>query len=422
MGSGDKPAPTNFAQSAYSEANSASMSDADSSVSQSASIERPASVAAATPVLPKKGMSALSKIFITLSFVVALAAGGAAGWVWYSTQQSAVQQQLAQQEIDRTLQQQRNQIAELTTLLNQINSKDAQQAEQLQRMRKSDEQVLARVASFETQVTELTGAHRIDWMLKEAEHFVVVAEQRLSLLSDVDGALALLTEADDLVRDMREPATRKLRAALTQDLIALRAAATSAVDTEGNFAVIEALIGRVAGLEKAMVTYVAEPDTKSTSDVIEASDSVAMGPWDRFIGKLSGFAQSLYRVETIGDAEIKPFLRADQQEYLRQNIYVLLEQAQLTLLRTDYVGYKLSLEQARKRISEHLNVAVPETQAVVAELDRLIAKDMVANVPSIEQSVRALQVFREYWQQEKVDRELQRSQLDTESSSTNSQQ
>ncbi len=105
-------------------------------------------------------------------------------------------------------------------------------------------------------------------------------------------------------------------------------------------------------------------------------------------------------------------LLADQQEYLQQNIFVLLEQAQLSLLRTDYVGFKVSLKQARKRIEQYLRTDTPEAEFVLAELQSLADIPMVTAVPSIESSVTALQVFRDYWQQEKIERQLQKNQLE----------
>ena len=149
------------------------------------------------------------------------------------------------------------------------------------------------------------------------------------------------------------------------------------------------------------------------------------GGWNRFVGRLGGFVESLVRVRVNDETTIKPLLLADQQEYLQQNIFVLLEQAQLSLLRTDYVGFKVSLKQARKRIAQYLRTDTPEAKFVLAELQSLADTPMVTVVPSIEKSVTALQVFRDYWQQEKIERQLQKNQLEaftSSSSQTNNDQ
>ena len=367
---------------------------------------------ASAPVLQSKGMSTLSKLVVTLSLLCALGAGGAVAWLWITDQQQQVQQQLAQQKNENTLQDLNRRITALTSQLTQLRASDTKRQNLLGGVTKSTSMLQGRLASVESQMTELTGAHRVDWMLKEAEHFVVVAERRLSLLSDINGSLALLTEADNLVREMQEPATRKLRGALTKDIMALREASSKHVDSESVFARIELLMSKIVGLEKAALTFRAGEEALVSNGAVEANVDKDSRGWDRFVGRLIGFVESLVRVRVNDETTIKPMLLADQQEYLQQNIFVLLEQAQLSLLRTDYVGFKVSLKQARKRIVQYLRTDTPEAKFVLAELQSLADIPMVTVVPSIENSVTALQVFRDYWQQEKIERQLQKNQLE----------
>ncbi len=375
--------------------------------------DTPVSQIASAPILQRKGMSIISKLIVTLSLLCALGAGGAVAWLWIADQQQQMQQQLAQQNIENTLQDQDRKIAALTTQLTQLSTSNTKRQNLLGGVTKSTAMLQGRLASVESQMTELTGAHRVDWMLKEAEHFVVVAERRLSLLSDINGSLALLTEADNLVREMQEPATRKLREALTRDLMALREASSKHVDSEGIFTRIELLMSKIEGLEKAGLTFRSGEEALVSNDVLETADAVEeSGGWNRFVGRLAGFVESLVRVRVNDETTIKPMLLADQQEYLRQNVFVLLEQAQLSLLRTDYVGFNVSLKQASKRIEQYLRTDTPEAKFVLAELKGLTDIPMVTVVPSIESSVTALQVFRDYWQQEKVARQLQKNQLE----------
>jgi len=372
----------------------------------------PVSQIASAPVLQRKGMGIFSKLVVALSLLCALGAGGGVAWLWITDQQQQMQQQLVQQNTENTLRDQKRQIAALVTQLAELSAGDTKRQSVLGGMTKSTAMLQGRLASVESQMTELTGAHRVDWMLKEAEHFVVVAERRLSLLSDINGSLALLTEADNLVREMQEPATRTLRVALTKDLMALREASSKNVDSEGIFTRIELLMSKVEGLEKAALTFRAGEEALVSGEVVETAVVEESGGWNRFVGRLAGFVESLVRVRVNDETTIKPMLLADQQEYLQQNIFVLLEQAQLSLLRMDYVGFKVSLKQAGKRIEQYLRTDTPEATFVLEELKALADTPMVTVVPSIESSVTALQVFRDYWQQEKIERQLQKNQLE----------
>ncbi|PIE40589.1 MAG: hypothetical protein CSA49_07695 [Gammaproteobacteria bacterium] len=268
--------------------------------------------------------------------------------------------------------------------------------------------VIGRVSAIEGQMAEVTGSNRVDWMLKEIEHFIMVAERRLSLLGDVDGALALMMEADQLVRDMSEPGARPLRNAIKKDLAALQAASDTSVDTEGLFAQISLLNAEVSGLMSTSINY------EMSLPVKDVDQTLPKAGFEYFMYEVREFIKTLVRVQRVTDGEIKPLLLQDQQAFIEQNIQLLLEQAQLALLRGNQVVYTTSLTEAAKRVVNYLRTDTVAGAAFIASLKKLSQMNVQPEVPSIENSVRAVQVFRDYWQKEKVERLLGRAAIEAE--------
>ncbi|MCG8670114.1 MAG: uroporphyrinogen-III C-methyltransferase, partial [Pseudomonadales bacterium] len=93
-------------------------------------------------------------------------------------------------------------------------------------------------------------------------------------------------------------------------------------------------------------------------------------------------------------------------------IQLLLEQAQLGLLRGDQAVYTASLNEAAKRVKAYLRTNTGEAEAFLTKLSDLSAAIVQSDVPSIEGSVRAVKVFRDFWQQEKIERQLGRNAIE----------
>ncbi|MCG8315703.1 MAG: uroporphyrinogen-III C-methyltransferase, partial [Pseudomonadales bacterium] len=207
-----------------------------------------------------KQSSKASGVFAGLAIVFSLIAFGVAGYVWYEFRLKQADTASENVALLRDIESQQGQIntllGEIASLQSQVQSAQSETSS----IRASGNELGDRMAAVEGQVAELTGAQRIDWMLKEVEHFVMVAERRLSLLGDVDGATALMFEADQLVLRMAEPAARPLRTAIKDDLYALEQAGSAAIDIEGLFAQLSLLKKQVALLEPAAVRYEAAPN------------------------------------------------------------------------------------------------------------------------------------------------------------------
>ena len=364
----------------------------------------PAVTAAKTPEkIPEKKsaktvtrMSGFGRTMIALTLIIALAAAVGAGGLAYWMQMQRVQ---ALEDMARLQNELNDRTAQITQLRNEMNQTTAhlkQDRQAIQKAGTAREDLATRMAALEKQVAVVTGSHRIDWMLKEIEHFILLAERRVSLLGDAKGALALLQEADAISRDLNEPAARSLRESLAKDTHALKIAAETSVDIDGIFLRLSKLVERVPQLN--IPRYELVQTEPLTSEGTVPADGVELF-WHRF----TRFLTSLVRYQK--HEKQKPVLLTSQRDYMAQSIVLLLEQGQLALLRGDNNAYRLSLREARDRIDQFKQLQERESRLFIDELEALSAIKLQPVMPTLEDSVRAVQVFREFWAKEKIQRE-----------------
>lgn len=342
-------------------------------------------------------LSVAARLTLTLALLLSFAALGGAGYLFYLQQLERMSYKQDQMSLTSQISERGTQITALKNELQQATQQLAQDRAALIKANESRSQLQGRMAALEKDIAQVTGSHRIDWMLKEVEHFIFVAERRLSLLGDVSGALALLQEADDIARAMQEPAVRPLRDALVKDMHSLTLAAETSVDTDGLFVRIDQLVDRVPALNiPRYELYQESPGASSAAPLPENGLPLF---WRRF----TDFLGSLIRFQKHEKA--KPLLLTAERDYLAQSIVLLLEQSQLALLRSDTQAYRLSLMEARRRVDSYIHLQTQESKLFLSELDALVQIKLRPPLPGIQDSVRGVQVFREFWAREKIERE-----------------
>ena len=108
-------------------------------------------------------------------------------------------------------------------------------------------QISNRMKRVEDQVDRLLAVDRRAWLGQEAIFLTRLAGQRLLVARDVDAALSLLGQADELLRDTGEPRFESARLAIARDRAAL--AAVPKVDQVGLYARLSAIIDQVDQLQ-----------------------------------------------------------------------------------------------------------------------------------------------------------------------------
>lgn len=349
----------------------------------------------------------LPRTVLALSLLLAVAAAALVGYQFYLFQQEKIQLLADREAINATLQSRAGRLDKLEGDITQLTQQLKQERDALKSANQNRELLQSRISVLEKDIAAISGAHRIDWMLREVEHFITVAEQRLTLLGDARGALALLQEADDIVRAMQEPSARPLREALVRDVHKLKLAADTNVDVEGIFLRLSALSDRVVKLGIPSFELKQEPLQPQAGEALPEEGPALF--WYRF----KRFLSSLYDYQK--HPKGRPITLTEDREFLARNVIMLLQQAQLALLRGDNEAYRVSLTGARERVEMYIQQRTGETQFFVAELSELLSVKLRPALPTIEESTRAVRVFRDYWNKEKLIREQQALKLEQQS-------
>lgn len=344
--------------------------------------ETPASNAGQTKALPNAGKAArqsarMHPLSMVNLFLIAGLAGvaGYGGWLaWQQQQQTAAEMAVLRDRLQQT----QNEASALAATEGELLVKT-------EGLLKQASSLAEQVAHNTDRLGKLPGAERQDWLLAEAEYLMRMANQRLQLERDWSGALSMLQAADNVLVETRNPAYSKVRAQLAKEMLALRAA--PALDYTGAVLRLQALQEAIPQLPWVPERMLPEAQTEVSEEPAAASDlSWYEGLWQRL-------SQALVGMVRIRDREVpvQGPLSPDQQYYLQQNMHLMLEQAQIALLRQQADLYQHSLKRVADWLNEYLMMADDQARAVQASLQELQQWNVAPAIPDISNSLQLLQ-------------------------------
>lgn len=291
---------------------------------------------------------------------------------------------------------------ELTSLSEQqqqLAASRQQQQAQLQttqqQLHDANERILAaeqRLAAQNKRLLAMSTITREDWLLAEAEYLLKLANQRILIERSAGGAEALLTEADKILRDLDDPDLFALRKAVNNDLASLRL--VQKIDAEGIYL-------QINGLVEQITTLPIRPDRKQVLGINEKpvsqkldSELTAENWWEAIKNNMRAFLASLRSYISIDRHGEKPtpILAPESAQYLQQNVRLMMERAQLALLREQQAIYQNSLLQAEKYLSDYYPKSAP-VAAFREQLQALSQKNIEVKLPDITGSLELLHAY-----------------------------
>jgi len=234
-----------------------------------------------------------------------------------------------------------------------------------------------------TTLLEAGNRTRTDWLLAEAEYLLRVANQRLLIEKDIKGAASALQAADDVLAESDDIGVYPVRQQLAREMLALKSIV--AVDRTGLYLQLEAVIDSVHLLTDQALIHENAPGfmlTADTSDVNAGEPSMAVRAWQ-------SFTRTLKEVVVVRrlDEQVKPLLSPDQSAYARLNLQLMLEEAELAVLRGNQALYQKSLEKARTTVQEWYNADNARIGALADTLGELASRNVDPELPDISRSL-----------------------------------
>jgi uroporphyrin-3 C-methyltransferase len=343
---------------------------------------------------PAPRRSALAVLCLLL--IIILAAGG--GWFGWQMWQQLEQLQRSSPAstpvapapkafdpsgINRQLSELKQQLAAHSKRLKQL---------QNQRSDTSDIQRLgSQLAAMQQRLQAFSDTSRDDWKLAEAAFLLRLASQRMLLEHNSGEAIALSQAADRILRDQQDPDLFAVRQTLAQQLTALKM--VQPIDREGLYSRLQALINQVEELNK-LQGYQREPVGPEAEATQRGASTKAHTPWQKVKASVNRAFASLGRYIRVSQREQKaaPLLPPEQRYFLTQNLRLMLEQAQLGLLREQPSVYRQSLAKAQQWIGEHF-AKDKRSSVMLDELAQLQQQPIQVALPNINQALKQLQSY-----------------------------
>ncbi len=302
---------------------------------------------------------------------------------WYFAQQYMVQQQLLENVQAQLQQQQRATQMQQDTLAATVEQRLEDQQNDVQQ---AMNELAQRVDNTAARVLALSSVNRDDWKIAEAEYLLRLANQRVLLERNSGNAVALAQNVDEILRDLNDPDLFPVRKALASEMSELTLAGD--IDREGVYLRLLALSEQIEKLP--LIEPLGSTEEIWPEDEPQENDSLWVKTKRGFMNVLKKFSHHL-RVRDHSQP-VPAILAPDNQIYLKQNMRLMLEQAQAALLREEAQVYQSSLQKAQEWLKTYfpLNTQSVAAQAELADLQNVI---ITQSLPNFAESTALLKTY-----------------------------
>ena len=218
------------------------------------------------------------------------------------------------------------------------------------------------------------------WAQAEVIFLLRIANQRLGLAADRDGAIEALEIADQRLADIGVPAFTPVRAEIADEIRSLQA--VEIADIEGIAHQLASFAGSVQSLPLVESGRDQQPDTEET---------VATDEWsfDRAISKIKQAFGGMVRVSH-SDEEITPVLVPRERFFLLRNLELQFEMARLSAIQKDQANFEQSLDTAASWTRKYFDTSDAEVGNILAAIDSMKMTRLSPSLPDISTSLSLL--------------------------------
>ena len=326
-----------------------------------------------------------------IALLLALIALAGVGYLYWMQMQTGSQISQSQQQtsaaVEQALSQNKQQInQQLSTVNQQLGTLKNNAAKEQSNITELQERLTRSIQ----QVTAEQRNTKKDWLLAEVEYLLRLANQRVLMEQTPQGALQLLRSADKILGESDDVTIYDIRKAVAADIAALEAVPT--LDTEGVFLRLGALSAQIEQLQVIPLTEqhkLPEIVDQVTSDEFASNWGEDMKQaWAKVSDKFNQLVVIQDRSEPI-----EPLLSPQQSYYLQQNLHLMLEQAQLSLLQRKPESYLNSLTKAQQWVGTYFEQNHSNTQALLKALKELEQVEVAPEMPEISGSLTELKSY-----------------------------
>lgn len=321
----------------------------------------------------------LSILWFVLIILLFSATGAGAYYLW--------QQQLKlsqQQQNNQDLQQ--SQVSELRTKIDGLTQSIEKQAGSIESSNsqiKTLQEQQQLIAEISQKAIDITNRQQKDWILAEIDYLLRMANRRLQIARDINGAIAAMQSADQRLHDLADLSLFGIRQQLSKDIANLKA--LHEVDVNGTAMALDQMLVHLSELPyKSVIDEVKtqlENDQKSSDQQTESTG---------FVDSVLNTVMKIGDIK-IHDRSIEPASSREQQQFIEQMLRTYLLGARLAVLRYDQTQYIHDLEQAQNLLHGHYKASDNRVNQMKSDLATFASLNLTPDLPNINQSWSMLQ-------------------------------
>jgi uroporphyrin-3 C-methyltransferase len=346
-------------------------SAAAAKVDNKAAVKKTKSAAKKTDI----GKPLWPKLLLALTLIIAVTATGWLGWTeWQQRLADAEEFNARLVSLDTSYRaiEQQSQLAE---------KRWSQRSDQMLQVLTN---IQLRLNNQGKRLVELGSTTRSDWLLAEASYLARLANQRLQTERSTKSPMALLQNVDVILKQLDDPELLPVRRAVAADITALQLAGE--VDSAGLYLELSALAEAVVKLSVLKPMTKTMPEPKQTENAIDEQPKLR--------GMVTGFITSVSQLIRVSQRSqpIEPLLQVYEEAIVRQNLRLMLEQAQSAVMREEQAIYSQSLEKAQRWLAQYFQLN-PSATVIQQRLANLSDIEVVQQLPNISDSLQAIETL-----------------------------
>lgn len=239
------------------------------------------------------------------------------------------------------------------------------------------------LVTVQQQQNAVSSDANLEWKILEAEYLLGIASQKLQLQADLTSAIALLESADEALLASGSNSVFAVRQAIADDLLLLRE--VTPVDHSGIYLRLDALIGQVQSID----LLESMRDSFQNRRDQESQPVQAVSEGSGVIDASLSFLSSVFVWRKWDEAPVA-MIAPGQDTLIKQNLRLVLEQAQLALLLRDSTLYRRSIENGIEWLRRYTAPDSTIGRSLQSSLNELLALDIDPPLPTLERTLDAI--------------------------------
>lgn len=226
-----------------------------------------------------------------------------------------------------------------------------------------------------------------DWTLAEIAYLLTIANHRVLLVQDIDGALTALKVADERLRRLNNPSLLQVRTQLTKDINNLRL--VKQPDMTGLAIQLAEYAANIENLPLLKSAPFSQNNQKDSTESANTEHLKNTQTWRAVFHSIAVEITKLAKIRYNDEAETQ-FLSPTQAALIVQNLRLVLESARFSVLRRDKENFVLSLKAVEKMLKTYYDLKDSAVKILLMDLKAMQAIDLKPELPNILGSLQIL--------------------------------